>query len=295
MDLSLLIEGHSIWLPGALLLGIGVGLIAGMFGVGGGFLLVPLMHTALGVPLTAAVGVALCQTIATGLGAFIRYRNMGHAESRFDLMLIGGSIVGVDAGARALEALQGGRTVDFAGLSLPVVQVVVVASYTVLFVGIAGLLWLRPAPREESPREPGPFARVRLPPYAALPVAGLPRVSGPMIGLIGLVNGVIAGLIGIGGGILLIPIMLYGFGFDIRKTAGTGLVVVLVVAIVGTVKHASLGNVYLSLAIPVMVGSALSAQLGASLTKSLSGTVLRKALAIVLLVTLAALLAKLFS
>jgi uncharacterized membrane protein YfcA len=277
------------------LLGLGVGLIAGMFGVGGGFLLVPLLHVVLGVPLPAAVGAALCQTIATGLGALIRYRDMGHAEARFDVMLLGGSLLGVDAGARLLELLSTGATATVFGYTFLTLRLVVTASYVVIFVIIAALLWWKPAPASEEPEEPGVLARLRVPPYASLPVAGVPRVSGPVIGMIGLVNGLIAGLIGIGGGILLIPIMLYGFGFNIRKTAGTGIVVVLAVAIIGTIRHASLGNVHLGLAVTVMIGAALAAQVGASLTKTLSAKTLRRALALVLVSTLAALVIKLLS
>jgi uncharacterized membrane protein YfcA len=294
VDLSIVVDGQSIWLPAVFALGAGVGLVAGMFGVGGGFLLVPLLHVLLGIPFPVAVGAALCQTVATGLGALLRYRRMGHAEARFDLLLIGGSVLGVDAGARLLTALEGGSAVSIGGLQLPVVQVAVVGSYTVLFLSIAALLWWRTPPSTDRATAEGPLARIKLPPTVRLPVAQLPSVSGPVVGWIGLANGVIAGLIGIGGGILLIPLMLYGFGFDIRKTAGTGLVVVLLVGIVGTVEHAILGNVYLSLAVPLMVGSALAAQVGAGLTRSLPATVLRRALAIVLLVTLAALFAKLF-
>jgi hypothetical protein len=284
-----------VWLPAAVLLGVGVGVIAGMFGVGGGFLLVPLMHVLLGVPVPAAVGIGLCVTIANAFGAYLRYREMGHAESRFDVMLIGGSLLGVDAGRRILEALEDTGTFFFAGREFGVLPVAVTGLYTALFLTIIYLLWTKPSPRDDEPSGAGPFARLALPPRADLPVAGLEGVSGPVIGYIGFFNGVLAGLIGIGGGICLIPIMLYGFGFSIQKTAGTGIIVVLVVAVVGTIGHAAIGNVHLGLAATMMVGSALAAQVGATLTKTLPAEVLRKALAIVMIVTLTMLIYKLVS
>ncbi len=294
MDLTIIVDGQNIWLPTAAFLGVCVGLIAGMFGVGGGFLLVPLLNVVLGVSWPIAVGAGLCQTIATALGAWLRYRAMGHAESRFDIMLLGGSLLGVDAGARVLEYLKTASAIDIAGRSVTAVNFILPVGYTLLFAITAGLLWFKPSPRDDAPTKPGPLARLRIPPLADLPVAGIPRVSGPVIAVVGFGNGLLAGLLGIGGGITLIPIMLYGFGFDIKKTAGTGIVIVLVVAIVGTVQHARLGNVHLGLAMTLMVGSALSAQVGAGLTRTLSPTVLRKSLAIVLLVTLVAILGKAF-
>ncbi len=283
----------SVWLPAVVALGIGVGLIAGMFGVGGGFLLIPLMHVLLGIPLPAAVGAGLCATIANALGALLRYRTMGHAEVRFDIMLLGGSVLGVDAGARLLGALSKLGSVTIAGVSTRALPLAVTTGYAVLFCAIAWLLWTRPAPTKEEPREAGPLGKLAIGPMTRLPAAGVGEVSGVVVGYIGLVNGLLAGFLGIGGGILLIPIMLYGFGFSIRKTAGTGIVVVLAVALWGTARHAMMGHVHLGLAVTLMIGSALAAQVGASLTRSLPDTLLRRSLAAVMLLTLGSLIVKL--
>jgi len=266
-----------------------------MFGVGGGFLLIPMLHVALGVPLPAAVGAGLSQTIAIGFGAYLRHRGMGHAEGRFDVMLLGGSLLGVDAGTRLLAHLDRLGTWEIFGRSLPALRVVSTVGYGVLFCAMAVLMWNRSTATSEAKVEPGPFVRVRLPPYTALPAAGLARVSGTFIGILGFLNGVLAGLLGIGGGIVLVPLMLYGFGFEIRKAAGTGILVVLVVAILGTIQHARLGNVHLGLVVTLMIGSALAAQVGASLTRSLPAEVLRKGLAIILVLTVIALVSKLWS
>jgi uncharacterized protein len=292
MDLSFDVGGHEVSAPAVLGLGAAVGFIAGMFGVGGGFLLVPLLHVVLSVPLPAAVGAALTQTIATGTGAFLRFRRMGHAELRFDVMLIGGSLIGVDAGVRLLTALGALGAVEIAGRAVPAVQLLATGGYAVIFLVIAAVLWFKPSPSADEPARPGPLARLRCPPHTDLPSVGLRGVSGPVVGCIGFVNGVIAGMLGIGGGICLIPIMLYGFGFNILKTAGTGIVVVLAVAVVGTVQHARMGNVHLGLAFTLMIGGALAAQLGAGVTASVSPRVLRRLLGVVMILTLVALVFK---
>lgn len=288
---TLLVLGQSIDLAALIALSCGVGLVAGMFGVGGGFLLVPLMHVLLGVPLPVAVGAGLCQTIATSLGSLLRYRDMGRAESRFDVLLLGGSLLGVDAGTRLLEALDGMGSVALAGAEVPTLRLVVTIFYLLLFCSMAALLWWKQGPTSEE-EGPGPLARVRAGPSVLLPGPGY-RVSAILVAFLGLANGLLAGLLGIGGGIVLVPLMLYGFGFEIRRVAGTGLVVVLVVALLGTVQHARLGNVHLGLAMTLMVGSAIAAQIGATLTRTLPATALRRGLALVLLLTNAALLAKL--
>ncbi len=294
MDLYLTLGQSSVWLPAVLALGLSVGVVAGMFGVGGGFLMVPLLHAVLGVPLPLAVGVGLCQAIATALGALLRYRGMGHAETRFDMMLLGGAILGVDAGTRALDLLQGSGAVWVLGNEVPILNMVIVPGYTLLFVVTAYLLWYKQGPAALGSGEPGPFTKWAIPPLVDLPNAGVAQVSGIAIGYIGFINGFLAGILGIGGGIFLIPVMLYGFGFHIQKTAGTGIVVVLVAAVIGTIQHARLGNVHLGLAMTCVMGAALAAQIGATLTKTMPAVFLRRTLAVVLLVTLALLLMKTF-
>jgi hypothetical protein len=292
MDWTLTVEGVEVGLVGLVALGTGVGVVAGMFGVGGGFLLVPLLGALLGVPLPAAVAAGLCQTIATGLGALLRYRSMGHAESRFDVVLLGGSLFGIHAGTRLLHALDGATDISLLGREVDLLRLCVSVLYILLFVIMSAILWWKPSPAADAPVRPGPLARIQLPPRVHLPVARM-SVSGPLVGVIGFANGVLSGLLGIGGGIVLIPIMLYGFGFNIRATAGTGNMVVLVIAVIGTIQHAIHGTLHLGLAMTLSVGAALSAQVGANLTRTLPAGQLRRGLALVLILTIGVLLYRL--
>lgn len=291
MDLSLMVGSVEVGLVAVVILGVMVGLVAGMFGVGGGFLLIPLLHVVLDLPLAIAIGTGLCQTIATSLGSFLRYRSMGHAESRFDILLLGGSVVGVLLGGMLLETLSHMGSVVFLGKEILLIRLIVTLTFLFLFCSIAGILWFKRSPVGGSP-VPGPLTKIRLPPYTDLPTAQIRKVSAPAICYIGVFIGVINGLLGSGGGILLIPLMLYGFGFNIRTAAGTGIIMVLIVSVVGTVQQALMGNVHLGLAVTLMVGSAVAAQVGASLTRSLAPAILRKGLALTIVASNMALVFK---
>lgn len=286
---TLAVDGRAVSIPGAVLLGAAVGVVAGMFGVGGGFLLIPLLHMVLGVPLPVAVGTGLAMTIATATGSALRHHRLGQAEMRFDVLLLGGSVTGADAGARAVAALEGAGVVEVFGARVSAVDLVVTVGYAAIFFTLALVLWFGRGAEEGAPARAGPLARIPIPPRVDLPRAGIRGVSGPVVGAIGFGNGVLAGLLGVGGGILLIPIMLYGFGFDVKRTAGTGLLVILCVAIVGTVQHARMGHVHLGLVAILMIGAAITAQIGATLTQSVAPRTLRRGLAIVLVATAAAL------
>ncbi len=286
------VEVAIVWLAA---LGSSVGLVAGMFGVGGGFLLIPLLHVVLSVPLPIAIGSGLCQTIATSLGSLLRYRKLGHAETRLDLLLLGGSIPGVTLGTMLLEALGDMGSITIGGKVIPLIQVIVSISFLLVFFSVSLMLWFKAPSSSDDTIKPGPLSRLQIPPKVNFPIAELNGVSAPLTCYIGLALGVLSGLLGIGGGVVLMPIMLYGFGFNIRKAAGTGIVVILVVATIGTVQHARLGNVHLGLALILMIGSASAAQIGASLTQHLPASTLRRGLALIIVAANVAFAFKVFT
>ncbi len=288
------VGGVEVALLAVVALGAAVGFVAGMFGVGGGFLLIPLLHVILNVPLHLAVGAVLCQTIAISLGSLVRYRKMGHAETRVDTLLLGGSILGVLVGSELHHELGQRGNVFVFGKSIAVSDMIVSSTFCVIFFAVAVLLWFKETAPVGDDVNPGPLSKFRIPPYLDLPVAGLKNVSAPLICYIGLALGICSGLLGIGGGVILMPIMLYGFGFNIRKAAGTGIAMILVVSLIGTLRHSLAGNVHLGFAVTLMVGSALAAQVGAGLTQRLHPTFLRKALATMIVVANIALLLKVF-
>ncbi|HKA87567.1 MAG TPA: sulfite exporter TauE/SafE family protein [Haliangiales bacterium] len=261
MDLTISVDGHAVLWPGIVLLGLAVGYLAGMFGVGGGFIVTPLLSAVFGVPLQVAAGTSLAQMVGTALVAFLRHQKVKQGEPRFDLLMLAGSVLGVDAGTRAVGALAAAGSARIAGRSIPWIHIILDPLYIAFLVTAAVMFWWH----GEERREPGPLARVR---WLAvdLPRVGF-RASAPLIAYVGFGLGFLSGLLGVGGGVALLPVLVFGFGFPFRQAAGTGILVVLTTAIVGTIVHALEGNVHLGLAMMLLVGSSISAQLGAVATK----------------------------
>ncbi len=269
-------------------LGILVGIVAGMFGVGGGFVLTPLLATVLGVPLPIAVGSGLCQMVGTATVSVLRHQRLGQGELRFDWLMLLPSIVGAFAGAKTVEVLAGAGNVELWGTTLPWVVLVLYGAYAVFLLGSGGALVKRASTRVEalSYVRRGPLARIPLPPYVDFPRVPLSRVSAIAVAYVGLGLGFLSGLLGVGGGIALMPALLFGFGFPLRQAAGTGIVVLLVTSASGTVFHAYQGNVHLGLAMVLAVGASLSAQVGALATAKLPPRLLRTGLSWLILGTL---------
>jgi uncharacterized membrane protein YfcA len=275
--------GHAVSLPALAAVGLFVGYFAGMFGVGGGFLLTPVLIYVFGVPPPVAVGSALCQKCGTAISSFLKYRRLGRGEPRIDLVMMGGSLVGVDAGTRLLTYLTGlGDWRIGHGQAVPAVQVALDALFIVLL-SFTAFYTFRDAWRARQrlvshgdKTMPGPLVtRVRVPPFIDLPNVQLRQVSVPMLSYLGFGLGMASGLMGIGGGVLFMPILLYGIGLSVRNAAGTGVLLLFVTVAVGTVEQSLHGYVSLKLALAILIGSSVGAQLGALTTYYLPNRILR--------------------
>ena len=283
-------EQGIVWWGGLAALGLGVGVVAGMFGVGGGFLLTPLLVLLFRVPAEIAVGTGLCQMIGVALAALIRHHRLGQGEIKVDCIMMAGSLLGVGLGARTVTALSEMGTVTVGSQPISAARLGLSLGYILLLGGVAA--WMardacRPSFPEKGPLPPGPLARLRLPPTTYLPRSGH-RVSTLLLSYLGLGMGFLSGLLGIGGGVALMPVLLYGIGMRVRIAAGTGILVLLVTSLVGTLTHARMGHVDLGMAMMLLVGSTTGAQVGATLTARLEGQRLRGLFACLVLCTAAA-------
>ena len=281
------VAGQHVSVLALLALGVVVGFVAGLFGVGGGFILTPLLSALLRVPLPIAIGSGLCQMIGTATVALLRHQRLGQGEIRFDACMLAGGLVGSAAGAKTVAALEASGNVAMLGKPVPIASLVLYTAYIVFLVGSAWSLIGRQSGGREALAfvRRGPLSRWRVPPYVDLPRVPLSSVSATVIAYVGLFLGFLSGLLGVGGGIALMPLLLYGFGFPIKQAAGTGILMLLATAITGTFAHAVEGHVHLGLSMVLLVGASVSAQLGALATHRLRASVLRRGLAFLIATT----------
>jgi uncharacterized protein len=287
---ELWVHAQPVPLPGIIALGIAVGFVSGLFGVGGGFLLTPLLNVVFGVPLPVAVGTGLALIVGTSLPALLRHQSQGQGELRFDILMLAGSLLGVDAGARALDTLSRLGAISMAGRTFPAAALVVQSGYVFLLAGAATLFWRQRLAGANLPGagRPGPLARWSFPPRVDLPAVQLRGVAVLPIAYLGFGLGFLAGLLGVGGGVALMPVLIYGYGFPLRQAAGTGILVLVASAALGTFLHARQGHVHLGLVAALLVGASLAAQAGVLATRRLSVSTLRRLFAGVLLAAAAA-------
>lgn len=279
MDIYLPIAGMSVNALLMIALGGLVGLLSGMFGVGGGFLTTPLLIF-YGIPPTVAVASATTQiTGASVSGAHAHWRR-GGVDFKMGAVMIAGGAVGSLAGAGLFRLLQSSGQIDL-----------VIGFLYVLLLGGIGVLMLKDAlvalgwiKLEEQPERPRHNRWV-----AGLPLRWRFYASGlylsPLAPLaLGFVAGVMTVLLGVGGGFILVPAMIYLFGMAARVVVGTSLVMILAVSAVSTMIHATTTQaVDIVLAGLLLVGGVIGAQYGAALATRLKPDLLRLALAAIIL------------
>ena len=279
MDIYLPIAGMSVNALLIVVLGGLVGLLSGMFGVGGGFLTTPLLIF-YGIPPTVAVASATTQITGSSVSGVFAHLRRGGVDLKMGLVMIAGGIIGSLAGAGLFRLLQKSGQIDL----------VIGFLYVALLGGIGGLMlkdalialgWIDVGEPKERPRHNRWIAS--LPGRWRFYSSGL--YLSPLAPLaLGFAAGAMTVLLGIGGGFILVPAMIYLLGMAPRVVVGTSLIMILAVSAVTTMVHAmTTGAVDIVLAALLLVGGVVGAQYGAVLATRLKPDLLRFALAAIIL------------
>jgi uncharacterized membrane protein YfcA len=263
-----------------LFLGMGgaVGFISGMFGVGGGFLLTPLLIFT-GVPSAVAVATVTPQIVASSTSAAISYWRRRLIDEKMTLLLATGGITGSALGVFAFRLLR----------SLGQLDLIISIAY-VVFLTLIGLIMMRESVRTLLR---GRSARTQMPGHHSW-IHGLPLkmrfrrsklyVSVIPIIVLGTGIGFLGSILGLGGGFILVPALIYLLRVPTNVVIGTSLSYTLLTMAVATVLHATTNRtVDIMLGLILMIGGVIGAQFGAQVGRALRGEQLRALLAILVL------------
>ena len=266
-----------------LLFGLGglVGMLSGLFGVGGGFLITPLLFF-IGIPPTVAVATGANQVVASSVSGVLAHIKRRTVDFRMGIVLLAGGLLGSALGIWAFNLLS----------RLGQIDLVVQLSY-VIFLGLIGLLMLQESLRALRRARKGPAAPIKR--HQHLWVHKLPlkmkfRTSGLYISvapplLVGLLVGVLAAIMGVGGGFIMVPAMIYLLGMPTKVVIGTSLFQIIFVTGFTTFMHAWTNqSVDLMLAMLLIIGGVVGAQIGTRIGAKLRAEQLRILLALLVLV-----------
>lgn len=261
----------------AALVGGGVGVVSGMFGAGGGFLIVPVLSIILRIPVELAVGAGACQGLGTATTALLA-RRAGLAQLRLPLTIAGGLFMGVYSGAAALRSAGTSAVlvVPWSVRAVPAAELLVLLTYFLLLASVGVFaLWEARQGRGRAVFAAARRAALRIPPVEVFEEFQERRMSIPVLAWFGLIVGFFAGLLGMNGGLILLPGMMYLLGLRTRQAVVSSLVIVWLVSVQSTIVHAWHGHVNLLLVVALLVSGTVGARLGVEVGERLGGRRLR--------------------
>jgi len=260
------------------IIGFLVGILGGFFGVGGGFLAGPLMFWA-GVPMNFVVGTDLAHMTGKSIVAARRHRALGHVDVKLGLTMVVGTVLGIEGGARLLEALKATGAIEMV-IGLAYVCILLAISGFTAWESLRALRMIRKdhlAAQEVLGFEPiaRRAHRFHLPPTVSFPASGVTSISLWAVLGVGFATGLLSGALGVGGGFVRMPLLVYVIGVPTHVAVGTDLFEVVISAGFGTLTHAIKGNVDVLMALVMQTGAALGAQIGAVSTRFFAGPRIR--------------------
>jgi len=263
-----------------LFLSLAVGVLSGLFGVGGGFLMTPFLIF-MGIPPVYAVPNEVNNILATSVSGSLTHWYKNTLDYKMGLMIVSGGIVGTLLGITTFTYFS-----EIGKISL------IISLLYMYLLAIVGTLMLIEGIKEKSRQNKKTLIKKKLHDHNWL--QGLPlrmrfhrsklyeSALTPI--LLGLVVGFVAAMMGIGGAFLMVPAMIYIVGMPIKLIPGTSLFVTIFISAIVTILHAfNYGSIDLFLVIPLIIGSIIGVQLGQKLGQFLDSTELKSLFAMLLL------------
>ena len=263
-----------------LFLSLAVGVLSGLFGVGGGFLMTPFLIF-MGIPPVYAVPNEVNNILATSVSGSLTHWYKNTLDYKMGLLIVSGGVVGTIIGITTFSYFS-----EIGKISL------IISLLYMYLLAIVGTLMLIEGIKEKNRQKKKVLIKQKLHDHNWL--QGLPLrmrfhksklyESAIVPIFLGLVVGFVASMMGIGGAFLMVPAMIYIVGMPIKLIPGTSLFVTIFISAIVTILHAfNYGSIDLFLVIPLILGSIIGVQLGQKLGQFLDSTELKSLFAMLLL------------
>jgi uncharacterized membrane protein YfcA len=268
-----------------------VGLLGGFFGVGGSFLAGPALFF-FGVPMNFVVGTDLAHIVGKSITATREHAKLGQIDFKLGLLMMIGTIPGVEAGAQAIQYFKRHENVNQV-VAYAFIGVLVSVAVFMAWESLRTLKLTKRQKRDKSnqigatrsgKRDVSALAGVakrlhvlEMAPMVSLPKSGIKRISLWTILVVAFIGGIFSGFLGGGAGYIRMPALVYLLGIPTHLAVGTDLFEVIISGGYGTITHAFKGNVDILIALVMHTGGVIGAQLGALLTSYFQGPRIRLA------------------
>jgi uncharacterized membrane protein YfcA len=281
MDIYLPIAEYSANVVVLLGVGAGVGILSGVFGVGGGFLLTPLLLF-LGIPAPVAAASGANQVVGASVSGVIAHWERGNVDVKMGLVLLVGGLAGSSLGVWLFGLLKALGHIDLV-ISVTYVVLLTVIGTLMLIESVSTLLKRRRGGAKSGSRGPGRHTWMHRLPFKMRFRKSMLYISALLPLGIGFFVGVLS-VMGVGGGFAMVPAMIYLLGMPTRVVVGTSLFQITFVSANVTVLQAMhTRTVDVVLTMLMLIGGVIGAQLGVRLGAKLAAEQLRVLLAVIVI------------
>jgi uncharacterized membrane protein YfcA len=286
--LYLPIAGNSVNVLLIFVMGGFVGLLSGIFGVGGGFLMTPLLIM-IGIPPTVAAASDSNQIVGASTSGTLAHYRLGNVDFKMGILLLIGGVAGGTVGVQLIKVLRHMGNADFLIQITYVIMLGFVGTY--MFVeSLQGLKQTRAVARKPPQKSRYAAFAKSLPWQTRFDKSGIELSILMPLGL-GVFVGVLAAIMGVGGGFIMVPVMVYLLRMPMHVVVGTSLFQILFTCVNVTIMQAQSNHtVDFVLALILLIGSTLGAQFGAKISRRLKGDQLKIILASLVLLVMAKML-----
>jgi uncharacterized membrane protein YfcA len=270
------------WAP--VTIGFLVGIVTGLMGVGGGFLLTPALNILFGIPYPVAVGSDLLMIFCTGSVSAFKHWKRKNVDVRLGAILACSAVVGAEAGKRLMGLLErGGDGSELTVTILSQEHSLLKLTLDILFLILLGavmLTILNEKPDTETGETNTGISKwlhgIKLSPLISLPASGLSALTCWAPVFIGFLVGIVTGLMGVGGGFIMFPIMVYVIGVPTSIAVGTSAFQILFASGYGAFAHFAAGHVEFRLVAMLLCGSMIGVQIGVYASARIGNKNIRK-------------------
>lgn len=280
------IAGNSVNIVIIFALGGFVGLMSGIFGVGGGFLMTPLLIM-FGIPPTVAAASDSNQIVGASTSGCLAHYRLGNVDFKMGSLLLIGGVLGGFGGVHIIKILRAMGNADF----LITVTYVLMLGFVGIYMFIESVQGLRkhpPVKAEPVKKKPSRYAAMlaRLPFQSEFTKSGV-RLSLVVPLFLGVLVGILSAIMGVGGGFIMVPVMVYLLRMPMHVVVGTSLFQILFTCVNVTILQSYTNHtVDFVLALLLLLGSTIGAQFGTRISKHLKGEQLKILLASLVLVVM---------
>lgn len=277
------VEVPFVWF---LLLGYTVGVCGGFFGFGGGFMVTPALSI-FGFPYRFAAGIDLQHIAGKSIVATIRHRELGNVDLKLGILMVIGTVPGVELGAQVVHYLKEIGAADY----MLLLCFIVLSSISIYM--HYELLKAKEIAKKKgiiekdvlTTRLPLKVQSIKIPPMVSLKTSKIPHISIWVILGIAFATGLLAGLFGAGGGFVRVPSLIYLMGVPTTIAIGTDLFEVIVSAAYGGFTYAIKGSVEIIAVVLMLVAASIGAQIGTVSTAYVRGFYIRNLFSIMIIIS----------